>query len=242
MCFSFIHSVTTRPWGRVNGDGSGDGLPVPNGDERDGDASVEAISERILYWLSLDTQVRALAERLLPKVCRNSERSASQPRAPRREHSGLYRHSLEVALKAAEAFSSLARRRSEGWYSKPISGRLEASVGMRSLKINVGSVNPQLAVLRIKIVLLGTKPPIWRRVLVPAEFTLAQLHDVVQAAMGWEDCHLHQFYIGKQRFGVPDLGLFHESNKNYKRKLTIVTFVTLEERHASRAQFPRQTR
>jgi pRiA4b ORF-3-like protein len=75
---------------------------------------------------------------------------------------------------------------------------------MRSLKIDVGSVNPELAVLRIKIVLLGTKPPIWRRVLVPAEFTLAQLHDVVQAAMGWEDCHLHQFYIGKQRFGVPD--------------------------------------
>ena len=75
---------------------------------------------------------------------------------------------------------------------------------MRSLKIDVGCVNHQLAVLRIKIVLLGTKPPIWRRVLVPAEFTLAQLHDVVQAAMGWEDCHLHQFYIGKQRFGVPD--------------------------------------
>ena len=113
---------------------------------------------------------------------------------------------------------------------------------MRSLKIDVGCVNHQLAVLRIKIVLLGTKPPIWRRVLVPAEFTLAQLHDVVQAAMGWEDCHLHQFYIGKQRFGVPDLGLFHESNKNHKRKLTIVTFVTLEGRHASRAQFPRQTK
>jgi Plasmid pRiA4b ORF-3-like protein len=75
---------------------------------------------------------------------------------------------------------------------------------MRSLKIGVGSVNPELPVLRIKIVLLGTKPPIWRRVLVPAEFTLAQLHDVVQAAMGWEDCHLYQFYIGKQRFGVPD--------------------------------------
>jgi len=41
-------------------------------------------------------------------------------------------------------------------------------------------------------------------VLVPAELTLALLHDVIQTAMGWEDCHLHQFYIGKQRFGVPD--------------------------------------
>jgi hypothetical protein len=40
--------------------------------------------------------------------------------------------------------------------------------------------------------------------LVPAEFTLAQLHDVLQAAVGWENCHLHEFLIGRQRFGVPD--------------------------------------
>ncbi|PYU20052.1 MAG: hypothetical protein DMG30_22410 [Acidobacteria bacterium] len=29
--------------------------------------SVEAITERVLYWLSLGTQVRALAERLLER-------------------------------------------------------------------------------------------------------------------------------------------------------------------------------
>jgi len=73
---------------------------------------------------------------------------------------------------------------------------------MPPLKTDAESINPQQAVLRIKIVLLGTKPPIWRRVLVPADFTLAQLHDVVQVTMGWEDCHQHQFHIGKQRFGV----------------------------------------
>ena len=60
------------------------------------------------------------------------------------------------------------------------------------------------AVCQIKIVLLGTRPPIWRRVLVPADFTLAQLHNVVQTAMGWEDDHLHEFHIGGLRFGVPD--------------------------------------
>lgn len=75
---------------------------------------------------------------------------------------------------------------------------------MPSLKTDAGRINPQQAVLRIKIVLLGTKPSIWRRVLVPAEFTLAQLHNVVQTAMGWEDCHLHHFYMGQQRFGIPD--------------------------------------
>ena len=40
------------------------------------------VEERILYWLSLDTQVRALAERLLERFCRNSGQPASQRRAP----------------------------------------------------------------------------------------------------------------------------------------------------------------
>src|SRR5438105_15519209 len=59
-------------------------------------------------------------------------------------------------------------------------------------------------IYQIKITLLGTKPPIWRRLLVPAGMTLAQLHNVLQIAMGWEDCHLHEFSIGGRRFGVPD--------------------------------------
>ena len=58
-------------------------------------------------------------------------------------------------------------------------------------------------IYQIKVTLLGTRPPIWRRLLVPAELTLGQLHDVLQAAMGWENCHLHEFRIGRQRFGVP---------------------------------------
>jgi hypothetical protein len=30
------------------------------------------------------------------------------------------------------------------------------------------------------------------------------LHDVLQAAMGWDDSHLHHFRIGQKRFGKPD--------------------------------------
>ena len=52
-------------------------------------------------------------------------------------------------------------------------------------------------IYQIKISLLGARPPIWRRLLVPAAMTLAQLHDVLQAAMGWENCHLHEFRIGR---------------------------------------------
>jgi len=57
---------------------------------------------------------------------------------------------------------------------------------------------------QLKVTLLGTSPPIWRRLLVPADLTLAQLHDVLQAAMGWQDCHMHEFRVGRRHFGQPN--------------------------------------
>lgn len=59
-----------------------------------------------------------------------------------------------------------------------------------------------LEIYQLKVTLLGTSPPIWRRLLVPADVTLAQLHDVLQAAM--DDGHMHEFSIGQRRFGRPD--------------------------------------
>jgi hypothetical protein len=59
-------------------------------------------------------------------------------------------------------------------------------------------------IYQLKITLLGTKPPIWRRLLVPAAVTLEVLHDILQLAMGWYDSHLHEFRVGKKRFGKPD--------------------------------------
>jgi hypothetical protein len=37
------------------------------------------------------------------------------------------------------------------------------------------------------------KPPVWRRVLVPAQITFDQFHQIIQVVFGWEDCHLYQF-------------------------------------------------
>ncbi|MCA9707867.1 MAG: plasmid pRiA4b ORF-3 family protein [Myxococcales bacterium] len=64
-------------------------------------------------------------------------------------------------------------------------------------------LTPPSQVCRLRIGLQGTKPPIWRRVEVPASITLARLHDVIQAVMGWDDCHLHRFDVGRERFGPP---------------------------------------
>lgn len=59
-------------------------------------------------------------------------------------------------------------------------------------------------VFQLKVTLKDTKPPIWRRVLVDGSSTLDQVHEVIQAAFGWWNYHLHEFEVGRTRFGVPD--------------------------------------
>jgi hypothetical protein len=57
---------------------------------------------------------------------------------------------------------------------------------------------------QLKISLRDVAPPIWRRVLVPSELTLFELHHVIQIAMGWENYHLHDFTISGKRYATPD--------------------------------------
>lgn len=59
-------------------------------------------------------------------------------------------------------------------------------------------------VLLLRIDLLGIQPTVYRQVIVPASITLPKLHQVMQAAMGWTDSHLHEFGIGGMRYGTPD--------------------------------------
>lgn len=56
---------------------------------------------------------------------------------------------------------------------------------------------------KIKLSLRYLQPPIWRRLLVPSDTTLAELHHIIQDAMGWENCHLHQFEVGDVSYTDP---------------------------------------
>lgn len=49
---------------------------------------------------------------------------------------------------------------------------------------------------RVRLDLHGAKPPVWRRLELPGDLTLPRLHDVIQAAMGWTNSHLHRFRTG----------------------------------------------
>lgn len=59
-------------------------------------------------------------------------------------------------------------------------------------------------IYQVKVSLRGAKPPIWRRLEVPADITLAGLHQVLQTAFDWYDSHLHEFDTPYGRFGRPD--------------------------------------
>ena len=66
----------------------------------------------------------------------------------------------------------------------------------------VGKVGDPVATLTVR--LTDTQPPIWRQVVVPASIRLDRLHHVIQAAMGWQDSHLHAFVHGSERYGQLD--------------------------------------
>ena len=64
-------------------------------------------------------------------------------------------------------------------------------------------------ILQVHIELQEIKPIIWRRLL-PADASFFDLHVALNAAMGWEDSHLHEFEVPRKdsrtprRFDHPD--------------------------------------
>ena len=84
---------------------------------------------------------------------------------------------------------------------------MRSSPSKRSVKRAVANreLDARLAaVWQLKISLYGAKPPIWRRVRVPAAMSLSDLHDVIQTAMGWTNSHLHQFEVGDRIYAAPN--------------------------------------
>jgi hypothetical protein len=56
---------------------------------------------------------------------------------------------------------------------------------------------------RVKVALYGAKPPVWRRLELPSDIGLDLVHEALQTAFGWFDCHYHQFETVCGEFGDP---------------------------------------
>lgn len=75
---------------------------------------------------------------------------------------------------------------------------------MRGNPVRQWLAPPSTRVIRMKVTLENVHPTVWRRLLVPAGFTLRQLHRVLVDTMGWYDSHLHQFIIRGNYYGKTD--------------------------------------
>lgn len=64
--------------------------------------------------------------------------------------------------------------------------------------------DPDSLLVQVKITIENIEPAIWRRLLLPKSLNFAQLHEIIQAAFGWTDSHLHQFTVGGLIIGAPE--------------------------------------
>jgi len=69
-----------------------------------------------------------------------------------------------------------------------------------------GAQSAARPIYQLKVVLAGSEPPIWRRVLVPADIKLSSLHRVMQILMGWTDDHQHRFTVLSKPLSRSDSG------------------------------------
>jgi hypothetical protein len=125
------------------------------------------------------------------------------------------RHTIEVDVR--EAMSALhmlgvvvLNRNSEDAGQYGITDWSKATVevtglGRYAIRRVKGMAQPGDPVLRIWITLLEvSNPSVWREVIIPANYTLDRVHRVIQEAMCWQECHLHDFRIADREYGMPD--------------------------------------
>jgi hypothetical protein len=101
---------------------------------------------------------------------------------------------LHPALVSAEPFDLDAYRRALNGLGRGTSTRTE----------------PSNTTYQIKVSLAFSDPLIWRRLSLPGDIPLDDLHHVIQVAFGWENDHLHEFEAKGRRYAdhgyqaVPD--------------------------------------
>ncbi len=73
-------------------------------------------------------------------------------------------------------------------------------------------------IYQYKVTLSHVRPPVWRRIQVPADFTLHRMAAVLVTVMGWSGGHLHQFRVDGEYFGLPSEEFGDDMDVNDERK------------------------
>jgi Plasmid pRiA4b ORF-3-like protein len=92
------------------------------------------------------------------------------------------------------------------------------------------NASDDIAILRIE--LEDIEPLIWRRVAVRTSVNLKAVHSVIQAAMGWLDCHLWEFTANERKYSmiVPNDSDWNERTKDAARtKLSALLSIGVRE-------------
>ena len=71
-------------------------------------------------------------------------------------------------------------------------------------------------VYQLKITLKGSRPSIWRKVLINPDLPLEDLHKIIQTTMGWTNSHLHQFWKDRTNYylEINDFGELPDNSKS----------------------------
>ena len=79
-------------------------------------------------------------------------------------------------------------------------------------------------IFEIKVTLLETHPPIWRRFQID-DCSLSRLHHTIQIAMGWGNCHLHFFAIDDINYAEVDPMFGEDPDMEDAGKVTLTDLV-----------------
>ncbi len=112
-----------------------------------------------------------------------------------------------------------------GTISNALFYQVRAKLGIKTMWVREVPPMPKAVedhpteVYQLKITLLDTKPPIWRRIQV-GNVTLNRLHEDIQTAMGWTNSHMHHFRIDEVLYGDPMLMAETFEELNYRDSTT----------------------
>jgi hypothetical protein len=81
-------------------------------------------------------------------------------------------------------------------------------------------------VFGLKVILMGVQPAVWRRVRMPGDIKLHEVHELLQVLMGWRNAHLHRFVIKGEEY-APKWSEYGMAKVRDERRTTLERAVKL---------------